>query len=75
MYENFDVCSGVSFLPHSDHTYPQPPYQECTEEEYNKALQDMPKDIDWSKLSEYETEDNSTVTHELACSAGSCEIL
>jgi ribonucleoside-diphosphate reductase alpha chain len=75
VYENFDMCSGVSFLPHSDHTYQQAPYQEITQVEYEEALALMPKDIDWDKLSEFETEDNSTVRHELACSSGGCEIL
>jgi len=65
-----------SFLPHSEHTYQQAPYQEITEVEYEEAVRKMPKDIDWSALSDYETEDNSTVSHELACSAsGGCEIL
>jgi len=75
VYENFDICSGVSFLPHSDHTYQQAPYQEITEEEYNKAVEEMPTEIKWENLAIYETEDTTTVSHELACSAGSCEIV
>lgn len=74
VYANFDYMSGVSFLPHSDHTYRQAPYQEITEEEYNLLRDEMPE-IDWSKLSEYESEDNTSTGHELACSAGACEIL
>ena len=35
VYRHFDEMSGVSFLPHSDHTYRQAPYQEITEAEYN----------------------------------------
>ena len=73
VYENFDICSGVSFLPYSDHVYRQAPYTDITEEEYVKAAELMPA-IDWSKLVDYETEDNTTTGHELACSAGSCEI-
>jgi ribonucleoside-triphosphate reductase len=75
VYEHFDLLSGVSFLPHSDHVYKQAPYQELTEEAYNKAVAAFPDKIDWSMLEQYETEDNSTVEHELACSAaGGCEL-
>jgi ribonucleoside-diphosphate reductase alpha chain len=75
VYKNFDEVSGVSFLPHSDHTYQQAPYQECSEREYLDALALMPDRIDWSKLSEYETEDTSKGTSTFACSGGSCEIV
>ncbi len=75
VYENFDYMSGVSFLPYDGGTYRQAPYTEITEEEYNKALLQMPKMIDWSKLSEYEHEDNTTGSQEFACSAGTCEIV
>ena len=55
MYEHFDEMSGVSFLPHSDHTYQQAPYQDCDKSDYEQLLSLMPKDIDWSKLTDYET--------------------
>jgi len=75
VYKYFDEVSGVSFLPHSDHSYQQAPYQECTEREYLEALALMPAKIDWAKLSEYETEDTSKGTSTFACSGGSCEIV
>jgi len=76
VYRHFDIVSGVSFLPHTDHIYPQAPYQEITEDEYKSRLAEMPENIVWERLSDYETEDTTTVTHELACSAsGGCEIL
>lgn len=75
VYKHFDVLSGVSFLPHSDHIYKQAPYTEITEEEYNEMVKSFPENIDWDKLSEYETEDNTSVEHELSCSSGGCEIL
>ena len=59
VYEHFDEMSGVSFLPHSDHTYQQAPYQDCNKEDYELLLSSMPEKIDWSKLSEYEQEDNT----------------
>ena len=75
VYENFDEVSGVSFLPHSDHTYQQAPYQDCSEREYLEALALMPERIDWARLSEYETEDTSKGTSTFACAGGSCEIV
>ena len=75
VYKNFDEVSGVSFLPHSDHTYQQAPYQECSKREYEDALALMPQKIDWSKLSDYETEDTSKGTSTFACAGGSCEIV
>ena len=75
VYKNFDEVSGVSFLPHSEHTYKQAPYQECSERVYLDALAIMPDRIDWSKLSEYETEDTSKGTSTFACVSGSCEVV
>jgi len=75
VFDNFDICSGVSFLPHSDHTYAQAPYQDCDKATYTSALKEMPKKIDWSKLSEYEKEDNTAGSQTLACSGDSCEVV
>ena len=75
MYEHFDEISGVSFLPYSEHTYAQAPYEEVTEEEYNELLAKTPVDIDWTLLQNYEKSDTTTGTQKLACSAGSCEIV
>ena len=74
VYENFDYMSGVSFLPFSDHIYKQAPYQDCNEEEYNDLVDKMPKNADWSKLSEYESTDQTEGAQLLACVAGVCEI-
>ena len=75
VYLNFDLISGISFLPYDDHVYQQAPYQDCTESEYSSALLCTPKSIDFSKLSEYEKEDNTSGNRELACSAGVCEVV
>jgi ribonucleoside-diphosphate reductase alpha chain len=75
VYEHFDEMSGVSFLPHSDHTYQQAPYQDCTKEEYEEMLSLMPESIDWSDLSNYENEDNTVSMQTMACSGDSCEIV
>ena len=75
VYRNFDSISGVSFLPHSNHSYRQAPYTECNKEDYEALLKKMPN-FDWEALSEYEKDDSTVNTKELACSAGgSCEIL
>jgi len=75
VYRHFDEVSGISFLPHSDHTYQQAPYQDCDAEAYNAMLNDMPDRIDWSGLSQYELEDTTKSSQTLACSAGVCEIV
>lgn len=75
VYKNFDEISGISFLPHTDHVYQQAPYQEITKEQYKEAVAKMPKKIDWSKLSEYEKEDNTKGSQTLNCTGGVCEIV
>ncbi len=75
VYEHFDEMSGVSFLPHSDHSYQQAPYQEVDKDAYNVLLKDMPKKIDWAGLSEYEKDDNTVAMQTMACSGDVCEIV
>ena len=75
VYDHFDEISGISFLPHSDHSYRQAPYQECTVAEYNKMLKQMPVNIDWGDLGEYEKEDNTSGSQTMACVGGACEIV
>ena len=74
VYENFNYMSGVSFLPFSEHTYKQAPYQDCSEQEYKMLLDKMPEIVEWNKLSEYEQTDMTIGAQELACAAGFCEI-
>jgi len=73
VYKNFDYITGISFLPYSDHTYAQAPYQDCIKEEYEAAVKAMPV-VDFSKLSLYEFEDNTEGAQTLACVSGGCEI-
>ena len=75
VYKHFDEMSGVSFLPFNEHTYQQAPYQECDESTYHKMVGTMPTNIDWSLLSEYESEDNTSGSQTLACSGDACEIV
>ena len=76
VYKHFDEVSGISFLPHSDHSYKQAPYQEVTEQEYKDLVSKMPTSIRWEDLSFYETEDGTSGTQTLACTSdGNCEIV
>ena len=75
VYKHFDEMSGVSFLPFNEHTYQQAPYQQVDKTDYTNLLSLMPKSIDWSKLSDYESEDNTAGSQTLACSGDSCEIV
>jgi len=73
-YQNFDYITGVSFLPYAEHTYAQAPYQPCTKVEFLAAIAAMPK-VDFFKLTDYESEDNTEGAQTLACTGGACEIL
>ena len=75
VWNHFDEVSGVSFLPSSDHTYKQAPYQECGVEEYEELLSKIPQDVDWSGLERFEKEDNTKGAQTYSCTAGSCEIV
>ncbi len=75
VYRNFDEVSGISFLPFSDHTYAQAPYQDINEEEYKELHGKMPTSIDWSKLADFEKEDTTSGSKELACTADACEMV
>jgi len=76
VYDNFDVASGVSFLPFSDHTYQQAPYQDIEPDDYLEWKDRMSYvNIDWSRLEDFEKEDNTTGSRELACTAGVCEVV
>jgi len=74
-WENFEHVSGISFLPFSDHTYQQAPYQDIDEKTYKKLAKAMPTNIDWNKLQDFEKEDNTKGSQELACTAGVCELV
>ena len=75
LYDNFDIASGVSFLPFSDHTYQQAPYQDIDADEYLEWNGRVPSSLDWTKFSMYEKEDNTSGTRELACTADACEVV
>ena len=75
VYRNFDEVSGVSFLPFSDHSYRQAPYQDCTVKEYEEMLSKLPSEVDWTLLKDYEEQDNTAGSQTYACSGDSCEVV
>jgi ribonucleoside-triphosphate reductase (thioredoxin) len=75
VYDNFDSISGVAFLPYSEHTYKQAPYQEVTKEVYDSVKTKMPEEISWDKLSDYETTDQTKSAQTFACTGDFCEIV
>ena len=75
VYKHFDMISGISFLPYSDHTYRQAPYQDCSKEEYDAFIKAMPKNIDWAGLNKFEEEDHTRGSQEYSCTGDKCEIV
>jgi ribonucleoside-diphosphate reductase alpha chain len=75
VYEHFDEVSGISFLPFSEHTYQQAPYQDIDADTFKEWQSKMPENVDWSLLQEFEKEDTTSGGRELACTAGVCEIV
>jgi len=71
MWQNRGVYNGLSVLPYSDHNYIQSPFEDCSEDEYDKMMNSL-KEVDLDKVVEYS--DNTNLTGELACSGSSCSI-
>ena len=75
VYEHFDKVSGVSFLPYSDHSYQQAPYEDCTEEVYLEALAAMPEAVMWDRIEDFELTDSTKSMKTLACDGNVCELV
>ena len=75
VYKHFDEMSGVSFLPFNEHTYQQAPYQECDKDHYYEVVETSPDSIDWTKLANYEVEDNTSGMQTMACTGDVCEMV
>jgi ribonucleoside-triphosphate reductase len=72
VWENFDLISGVSFLPHDGGSYRQAPYEEIDELTYKELVAKMPTKVDWASFKE--SEDNVEGAQQLACVSGVCEL-
>jgi intein/homing endonuclease len=73
LYQNWEIIGGLSFLPKNKHVYQLAPYEEITEAQYEKMVNELPK-IDFGKILEYEKEDTTDQKAELACAGGNCSI-
>lgn len=75
VYKNFDDIGGLSFFPYDDHVYDldTQPYLPISKEEYEVALSEFPKEIDWD-MTGLEVDDNTTSSQEFACAGGKCEL-
>ena len=74
-WEHFESLSGISFLPFSDHSYKQAPYQDIEKDIYGDMVKKMPPIIDWTELQGYERGDTTSGSQELACTGGVCEVV
>ena len=75
VYKHYDEVSGVSFLPHTDHSYQQAPYEECDRKTHDELAWKMPKEVNWDLISEYELTDQTVSTKTLACTGSVCELV
>ena len=72
MWENRDVYNGLSVLPYDGGNYQQAPFEDCSKETYEVMLQSL-TEVDLNNV--IETDDNTDLSGELACSGGSCEVV
>jgi ribonucleoside-diphosphate reductase alpha chain len=71
MWQNREVYNGLSVLPYFGGTYKQAPFEDITEEEYNKRIATV-QEIDLKKV--IEMDDNVDFGQVSACSGSQCEI-
>lgn len=71
MWENRDVYNGLSVLPYDNGSYVQAPFEDITEEEYNKRIANL-HSLDLTKVTEIE--DHVEFGQTNACSGNSCNI-
>jgi len=72
MWENRNHYNGLSVLPYNGGTYVQAPFEDITEEKYNRMITSL-SNIDLTEI--IETEDETDLKGELACAGGACEIV
>jgi ribonucleoside-diphosphate reductase alpha chain len=72
MWQNKENFTALSVLPHSEHSYIQSPFEDCTKEEYEELVKSLHK-IDLTKV--IEIEDATDLAGEVACGGGGCEVL
>jgi ribonucleoside-triphosphate reductase (thioredoxin) len=71
MWDNRECYNGLAVLPYDGGSYTQAPFEDITEEEFNKRVK-LLNDVDLSHI--IEATDETDLSGELACAGGSCEI-
>ncbi len=71
MWDNRETYNGLSVLPFFGGSYQQAPFEDITEEEYNKRIASV-QEIDLTKV--VEMDDNVDFGQVAACAGGACEI-
>ena len=71
MWDNREVYNGLSVLPAFEHTYKQAPFEDITEEEYNKRIETL-KALDLTNVVEFD--DTVDFGQVAACAGGACEV-
>jgi hypothetical protein len=72
MWKNREFYNGISVIPYDGGSYQQAPFTDCTKEEYENMVNGL-HDIDLTRV--IESNDNTDLKGEAACSGGSCEIV
>jgi len=72
MWNNRKFYNGLSVLPYNGGTYTQAPFEDCTEEDFNRLIKTL-TDVDLTKV--IELQDNTNLSGEAACAGGACEIV
>lgn len=71
MWDKRDEYNGISVLPYMGGTYQQAPFEDITEEEYNRLIKQL-HSVDLTQV--HEITDNTDLAGEVACGAGGCEV-
>lgn len=72
MWKNRETFNGLSVLPYTLGNYTQPPFEECTKEEYEIKIQHL-HNLDLTKIVEYA--DETTMSESQACGGLGCEVI
>lgn len=72
MWENRNSYNGISVLPYDGGTYVQAPFEDCTEQEYTRLLEQV-HSIDLTQVIEYD--DKTNLMDQAACAGGACEVV
>jgi ribonucleoside-triphosphate reductase len=72
VFENKEYFTALSFLPYSDHTYTQAPFEDITEEKFNELVKSL-HEVDLTKV--VELMDNTNLQDQAACAGGVCEVI